>query len=350
MKTVESLTEFPLVSIIILCRNEEPFIGTCLDSIIENGYPLGRLEIIVADGMSEDKTREVVLGYASRYSVIRLLDNPKLFASAGVNAGIAAATGSIIFILGGHAYYQPGYIECCLHAIEEFDADCVGGVLMTKARDQGVFASAIVLTLSLPLGVGNSRFRTGVKAPQWVDAVAFGCFRRSLFERVGAHNESLVHSHDMDFWNRVRNSGGRILVHPEARAVYVARSSLKEFVEHNFRNGFWVTWAIRLAGTNPSWRHVTPMVSLIGLAIFVLGGLVWQPIWWLGVTVVSAYLLATVTVSLQAAVRRRDWRLLFTGPIAFGTLHVSYGLGSLWGLIKPINSRKEARKRERSSS
>ena len=347
-----ALTELPFVSMIVHCRNEERFIGACLDTLMTNGYPLDRFEVLVVDGMSEDGTRESVLEYATRYPMIRLVDNPKRITPAAVNTGVAASTGNIIFILGSHAYYEPGYFECCVRALEEFEADCVGGVMITKTREQGPFANAIKLALTLPLGVGNSRFRTGVTEPKWVDATVFGCIRKELFERVGPYNEALVHSHDMDFWNRVRRSGGRLLVHPKARSVYLARSTLSSFWKHNVRNGFWVTWPMRLVGTRFSWRHLVPLWFLSGMVVLGIGGLVWRPLWWIGAAAVSAYVMATVVVSLQAGVQQRDWRLLFTGPVAFSALHLAYGLGSLWGLVKPITGakRKAAREAEKAST
>jgi glycosyltransferase involved in cell wall biosynthesis len=67
------------ISVIIPCRNEEKFISKCLDSIIQQDYPKENLEVLVIDGMSEDKTREIIQKYSQRYPFIKLLENPKKF-------------------------------------------------------------------------------------------------------------------------------------------------------------------------------------------------------------------------------------------------------------------------------
>jgi glycosyltransferase involved in cell wall biosynthesis len=100
----------PHVSIVIPCRNEEDFIGPCLDSVVANDYPKDKLEVLVVDGMSQDGTREIVEEYANRYSCIRLLDSPKRITPAALSIGIARSSGEVIMRMDAHARFDREYI------------------------------------------------------------------------------------------------------------------------------------------------------------------------------------------------------------------------------------------------
>ena len=94
--------DLPLVSIIIPCRNEEKYIGKCLDSIINQDYPEEKIEILVIDGMSEDKTKEIIKQYSEKHPFIKLLENPQKFTPFGLNIGIKKAKGKVIVRMDSH--------------------------------------------------------------------------------------------------------------------------------------------------------------------------------------------------------------------------------------------------------
>src|SRR5438477_11843020 len=95
----------PIVSIVIPCRNEENFIGDCLDSVVGSRFPLNRLEVLVIDGMSDDGTRRVLEAYALRYPFIRVLENVKRITPVAFNIGVRHARGGLIMIMSAHATF-----------------------------------------------------------------------------------------------------------------------------------------------------------------------------------------------------------------------------------------------------
>ena len=117
-----------LVSVIIPCRNEEKFIGKCLDSVIANDYLKDNLEILVIDGMSDDKTREILKDYSQKYNFIRMIDNPKKFTPFALNIGVKNAKGEIIIRLDAHSIYNKDYISKCIKYLKEYEVDNVGGI------------------------------------------------------------------------------------------------------------------------------------------------------------------------------------------------------------------------------
>ena len=164
----------PLVSTIIPCRNEEKFIGQCLDSIIVNDYPKEKLEILIIDGLSEDKTRTIIenLKFKIGNSNIKLLDNPKKFTPAALNIGVKNAKGEIIIRMDAHARYKKDYISKCVKYLQEYKADNVGGIWITIPRDNSIIGKSIAFVLSSSFGVGNAYYRvSGYKKPK--EAVSY---------------------------------------------------------------------------------------------------------------------------------------------------------------------------------
>src|SRR5712664_1809487 len=118
----------PFVTVVVPCRNENKHIGRCLESILANDYPKDRMEILVLDGMSEDKTREIVQEHAGRDARIRLVDNPQKHIPVAMNIGIREARGERILKMDAHSTYQPEYISRCLHYQDKYGAENAGGV------------------------------------------------------------------------------------------------------------------------------------------------------------------------------------------------------------------------------
>lgn len=334
------MSSLPFVSAIIPCRNEESFIGACLESIVRNTYPNERLEVLVVDGMSQDDTRIIVGSYLRSNQFIHLLDNPRRITAAALNIGIAAARGEIIIRMDAHATYDREYVSKSVNALLGSGADSVGGVWNTVPRTEGIFARGIARALSHRFGIGNTHYRLGrARNRMWVDTVPFFCCRREVFRKIGLFNEELVRGQDMEFNLRIKKAGGRVLLVPDIVSYYYARSDMKSFVTHNWNNGVWAIMPFLYSDVIPvSPRHLIPLAfisSLIGLAA---SSLVW-PMGWLGaVGILATYAGISVVASAHVAVEQRDYRYLVVMPFAFAGLHFAYGLGSVWGSMRVLCS------------
>ena len=325
----------PVVSIIIPCRNEERFIGKCLDSIIANDYPKDKLEVLVVDGMSEDGTRGVVERYANRYPFIRLLENPKRITPCALNLGITNAKGELILWMSAHSEYEKEYVSKCIKYMDEFHADAVGGVIKPIPRNNSLIGKSICTAISHPFGVGSSAHKTGASGPKWTDT-AFGvCYKREVFQKVGFFNEKLIRGQDMEFSLRLKKEGLKTLLVPEIISYYYTRSDLKSFIRHNFINGLWAIIPFKYTNTIPvSLRHLIPLAFVSGLiGLFALS--VFTPIFlWLFLFIIILYSLTNVYFSIKIAAKEKNIIYLLLMPIVFATLHISYGLGSIFGAIR----------------
>ena len=307
----------------------------CLDSIVNGDYPTDRLEVLVVDGMSADGTRAIAEDFARRHPFVRVLDNPRRITPAALNTGIAAARGELIAWMSAHNRYARDYLTEAVRHLQAYGADNVGGVLVTVPREQTLIGRAIARALSHRFGVGNSYTKIHVKEPMWFDAVFGGCYRREVFDRVGLFNERLVRGQDMEFHIRLRKAGGRILLAPSVVSYYYARADLASFWRQNWNNGVWAILPFLHSTVMPvSWRHLAPLGFVLGLLGSALLALVSPAGRWLLAGLGGTYLAATLAASVHVAWRERDPRYLAVMPIVFPTLHVAYGLGSLWGVAE----------------
>jgi len=325
-----------LVSVIMPCRNEEKFIGKCLDSIVAQDYPKDKLEILIGDGMSEDKTKRVIENYMGRYSFIKLFDNPKKIAPVAQNIGIKNAKGKIIIIMDVHTVYKSDYISKCIKYLKEYEVDNVGGIWKIMPSEKTLINKAIALVSSSFFGAGNAYYRMGYsKGPKFVDTVFLGCYKKETFEKIGLYNENLARSYDMEFNSRLRKAGGKILLFPDIITYYYPKPTLKEFFGHNLLDGIWAIYPLKF-GTSLKLRHYVPFIFVLSLIFFLISSFFFKPTIYLFLFIIGLYLLASLFFSISIAIREKNLGLFFVLPLAFACRHFGYGLGSLVGLIKLI--------------
>ena len=299
------INNLPFVSIIIPCRNEERFIGKCLDSIIAQDYTKDKIEILVVDGMSTDNTRGTLKDYIQKNPCVKILDNSKKVTPVAMNMGIKAACGDYILILSSHSHIDPNFVGRNIKNIIENEVDCVGGVMMTLPANDTILAQSIAIALSHPFGVGNAYFRIGSKEPKYVDTVPFGCYKKNVFDKIGLFNEGLIRNQDIEFNLRLKNANGKILLMPDIVSYYHARDSLKSLFIQNFWNGFWVIYSTKFAKVPFSMRHLIPCVfvsSLIGSASL---SILSKYLLYLFVLISGSYLASNLFFSFRVSLQKR---------------------------------------------
>jgi len=318
------------VSVIIPCRNEEKYIGKCLDNIIMGTFPTERLEILVVDGISNDGTRERVLSYTEHYPFVRLIDNPMKITPAAMNAGIRNASGDIIIRADAHAAYPADYVAKLLSWMERTGADNVGGVLVSRPGGEGRMAAAIAVAMSHPFGVGNSYFRIGTSKPRQVDTVPFGCWRKSIFAKIGLFDEELVRNQDDELNFRLLKTGGKLLLVPDVVVEYFARSRLSQLWQMYAQYGFFKPLVARKVGSVVTVRQLVPAALVCVLALSALAAPFSRYALDLLLGTAGIYTFANLGCSLVAA--EEDLMLAAYIPAAFATIHTAYGSGFLRGL------------------
>jgi succinoglycan biosynthesis protein ExoA len=328
----------PQVSIVAACRNESRHIRGFLESLLAQEMAGIEWEAVIADGMSNDGTREVLLDACRRHRQVRLIDNPGLIVSTGLNRAIGMACGEIIVRMDAHTRYAPDYVRRCLETLQQTGADNVGGPARTQAR--GARARAIATAFHSKFSTGGGKFHDE-NYEGWVDTVPYGCWRKSTLDELGLFDESLVRNQDDELNLRLRRAGGRIWQTPAIVSWYSPRATLAGLFQQYFQYGFWKVAVIRKHRLPGSWRHLVPcafVASNILLGAIVAAAVAsefgyaanWSALAWLGI--ILCYCAASLTASVAAAARG-GWAGLAYLPAAFLAYHVGYGLGFLIGML-----------------
>ncbi len=331
------------LTVVIPCRDEGKYIAACLDSIVASGYPTDSMEIFVVDGTSTDSTRSIVRDYSQHYPCIRLINNPKRTIPAALNLGIREAHGDVICRVDAHSICGLSYFSKCVQALNDFRADVAGGILVVVPRENTLFGQAIAFVISNPIGVGDAHYRTNLTdKPRWVDTVPFGCYRRQIFDKIGHYDERMERSEDMDLHSRLRKAGYKILLVPDATSYYKARSNFREFVRHSFINGVWVTYPLRFGRFPFAPRHLVPLIFVLALLATTICAIAFRHAAWPLPALIVVYFLSLLYPSGKMTLHKNDLRYLPVTLLCFLGLHLSYGIGSLFGLINPLRRPRRA--------
>ena len=332
---------FPSVVIILPIRNESGFIEHGLRAILEQDYP-GEVEILIADGMSTDNTREIIDDFSARHPQLKIciLDNPREIVPTGINIALRKAKGEIVIRLDGHTTIAPDYVRQCVETLQRTHADNVGGKMNSIGSNP--FGHAVALATSTPFGIGGGRFHYSDKE-EWVDTVYMGAWPRRVFEKIGMFDEELVRDQDDEFNYRLRAYGGKIFLSPKIRSTYSVRSDLRTLWRQYFQYGFWKVRVLQKHPRQMCLRQFVPPVFVLALLIsaFLALSTFFFPflhaqrpsfILCLSSFLPALYLLVNLAASIYTSHRRRAWSRFPFLILAFAILHLSYGLGFLVGL------------------
>ncbi len=318
------------VSIIIPMRNEADYIGRCLDSVLANDFPELEYEILVADGESEDRSREIVLEKAAEHPGIRLLHNPGRFVPSGMNICLRKARGRYIIRMDAHSEYPADYIRNCVAEIKRTGAGNVGGRWITRPGSETWMAKAIALFSQSRIGVGNAYYRLG-DGGRYVDTVPFGAFPREVFERVGLYHEDLIRNQDFELNARIRRAGYRIYLSDKISNVYYNSPSFRKFMRQAWLNGTWLPRMWMISPSSFCWRHAAPLALAAGLLMSIGVGALFCPALWAGLAGVAIYVGAVLGLALSIGARN-GWKCTPYVFLIMPSYHFLYGLGTMVGL------------------
>lgn len=335
------------VSVVIPCRNEEKYIGKCIESFLKQSYPMELLTIIVADGMSTDRTRDIINDIKGKHNNVILLDNIGLSAPKGMNLGIRHTDSEIVIIFGAHAYADENFVLENVKALENKEVGCAGGVITTI--NDSIKGAAIAEAMSCPFGVGNALFRFAEKE-SFVDTVAFGAYRRSLLDKVGLFDEELVRNQDDELNFRVEKSGAKILLSPKIKSTYFGRGDFKKLWRQYYQYGFWKVRVIQKHKRPASIRHLIPLAFVLFLSVGGVLSVVSSLIRWMYLSILGLYLLLDIVFSAKISFAKNIKYFMYL-VVTFPLLHTSYGLGFILGIFNFYivkNSKLEEKNKEMS--
>lgn len=317
------------ISIVIPCRNEVSTIGDIIRFLLER---TGKdCEIIVADGKSDDGTKDLLDSIASRERRVSVINNPRMHTSSGLNAAIRRARGEFIIRMDAHTRYADDYVEKSIETLEATGADNVGGPQLAESS-KGYIEGAIAAACHSPAAVGGSRIHDPYfEGP--TDSVIYGCWRRSIFSRIGYFDEELIRNQDGEHNRRISRNGGIIWQTPMIRSWYRPRDRIFSVAKQYAQYGYWKAHEIRKSGRIDSPRHIIPGLFVFTILSLVAGSFFSALAITILVIITALYMLFTVASAMHLCITSGEWRYLPMIPLVFAAMQAGYGYGFLGGAI-----------------
>ena len=323
-----------MLSVIVPIYQEEKYISKCIDSMLSQDYPKDDLEIILVDGMSKDRTREIVATYTAKYPFIRMIDNPERIAPCAMNRGIKEAKGDVIIRLDAHVYYPKNYFSLLVEKLNELPgAENVGALCNTLPVNDSITAQSIAAVLSSSFGMGNSHFRVGADKEMEVDTVPFGCFHRSIFDKVGLYDEELVRNQDDELNARIIKAGGKIYLIPQLVCEYYARDTAKKVYKMFYQYGVFKPLVNKKLGSPATVRQFFPLFFVLGLLVGPVVCLFLPVLWWAYFAVIMLWFILATSFSLKDS---KNLKCILTQNWIYFVVHFGYGWGYIVGIYKVL--------------
>jgi succinoglycan biosynthesis protein ExoA len=312
-------------SVIIPTLNEEGHIGSLLEQLISQ-EPTRVLDLLVADGGSTDRTREIVTNYSRRDQRVRLIDNPRRIQSSGINlaAACADARSTIIIRIDAHAGYPPDYVSALLAEMEQ--RDCESVVVRLRTVGKSCFQFAVATVCNSNVGTGGSAHRVG-GVPRFVDHGHHAAFKRAAFDGVGGYDPTFAANEDAEFDLRLRAAGGRVWFASNIVVDYVPRSSTVKLARQYHGYGIGRARNFRKNGGLRLRQLVPPMFLLCLFASMVLA-FIFPPL----LVLPLAYLCLVAGASVMLW-RKSARRCALASVVIIPTIHLSWASGFWRGLL-----------------
>ena len=325
------------ISFVVIALNAAATLDSLFDCLGKQTYPHHLTEVILVDGLSKDDTKQRMLRFQEKnqrvFSDVKVLDNPGITLPCGWNVALEAVTGDAVLRVDAHTTFPENFIELNVRDLEKGENICGGKVISIPAEKTDWSVTLNEAENSM-FGGSFAAFRHADSA-RYVSTAAFAIYRKSVFDKVGKYNEVLTRTEDNEMHYRMRQAGYKFFYDPEIVSYRETRSSLWKLMKQKYLNGYWIG---RTLGVEPrcfSLYHFVPL-------FFVLAVMLSAVLWICGISfplklLCAAYAAANLTMTLMsvAVSKNRNW-FFFCLPVIFLLLHLSYGCGTVAGIIRMI--------------
>ncbi len=322
------------VSIIIPVRNEELYIENCIRSVLNQDYNKENMELILIDGLSDDRTVEIIKSFKEKYDFIKLFKNENKTVQSALNIGIENALGKFIVRMDAHSEYKEDYVCKCVEYLTKTGADNVGGPM--RARGKNTVQSVVAAAYNSPFALGGGKFHNE-NYEGYADTVYLGSFRRETLLSIGMYDERLPRNEDDDLNFRIIENGGKIFITPKVYSIYYPRDKYSELFRQYFEYGLWKVAVIKKHKKPARLSHLIPVSFVIFVILFSILSFFNEIPRAIFLFVMVLYMGLNIYFSFKNKYVHKainKLRLILVHII----LHFSYGLGFLCGVFKFFNS------------
>ena len=321
------------VSLCVVAYNEEKFLPNLLRDLQEQTYPHELTEIILIDGMSSDNTKSIMrrfLNDETSFYSIQVLDNPERIQAAGWNVAIANAKSDVIIRIDAHTHIPADFTAKNM-ALQEKGEYVTGGVRPCLIDNPTPWKETLLEVENSLFGSSVSKGRTNTTSC-YVKSMFHAAYRREVFEKTGGFNPKLLRTEDNEMHYRIRQAGYKLYCDADIVSYQYARSNFKKMVKQKYGNGYWIGLTLGICPECISLFHLVPFAFVLGIVFTTV--LAFFSVWLFAALMWAAYTLFVLTGTVVTVINKKANRWTFMMPILFLILHVSYGIGTLVGIIQ----------------
>jgi len=324
-----------IVSCCVIAYNEEKALPSLLTDFVAQDYPHEKMEIILVDGVSQDETKKIMGEFAitnQGFKRVAIVENRKRIQAPGWNIAIRESRGDIIIRIDAHASIPSDFVSKNVAIIERGE-DVVGGARPNIAFEDTPQQRIFLAAERAIFGSGIAGYRQKTKKEKYVNSVFHGAYRREVFEKAGLFNEKLGRTEDNEMHYRIRKAGYKICYSPEIVSYQHVRSTWKGMVKQKYANGYWVALTLGICPQCLAAYHFVPLLFVLvlfaALGVFFITGNMWVLL-----GIIMAYGVGSVGMTLLSIKDdKKMWQQILI-PFIFLSMHLSYGIGTLIGLVK----------------
>ncbi|RXA19709.1 glycosyltransferase family 2 protein [Methanosarcina sp. MSH10X1] len=319
--------KYPFISIVVGIRNEERFIEECIESLLNLDYPRDSYEIIIVDGMSTDKTRDIVQKYP-----VKLLLNERKNVAAARNLGVKNARGELVAFTDGDCKVDPQWLKALIREMQEAPDDvvCFGGPNLIFDTDP-VFGRVVGYAQESFLGSGGSAQSKNSTKKHYVGSLpnCNAMYKKVAIQEAGGFDERFVVGQDGDLNYRIGKKGNRFLYIPEAQVLHHRRGTLKSFSLRMFKYGMWMAELFKKHGEFVRWYAFLPSIAILFAATLLIASIKYYTPGLILLALTALYFVLVIITSIQVTYKMRSKYGLFALFI-IPVQHIAYGLGFLY--------------------
>lgn len=330
-----------LVSFIIVAYNAEKYLNNSLDCIVNQEYPNKKIEVILVDSNSSDNTKKIMLDFkkenSKKFSKIQVLDNPKKILPCGWNVALKEAKGDAIVRVDAHSTFPNTFVSENVKELEKGE-NIVGGHRISVCDDESTWSKTLLIAEESLFGSGIAKYRREDKR-EYVSTLAHAMYRKKVFDEVGPYNEKLARTEDNEMHYRMKQKGYKFLLSPNVISYHHARNTFKGMIKQKYGNGKWIGITMYHCPKCFSIYHFVPFAFVLGIIFSIIMAVLNFTIFLY--LLFGAYILFNIVNLISIIIKNKFNFMYLLLPFILFILHISYGMGTIVGIIKGLFLNKE---------
>lgn len=329
-----SETEKLRVSLCTIAYNEESVLNGLFRDFSEQSYPHDKIEIILVDNASTDNTKAMMKEFARTdygFESVKLVDSTNKNQATAWNEALMHATGDIIIRVDAHSKIPRYFVAKNVFEINEGE-DIVGGGRPNTTDGMTPWKLTLLAAEESLFGSSVADYRRAPGQKIYLDSLFHAAYKREVFEKVGGFNEDLGRTEDNELHYRMRMAGYRFCCCPEIISFQHTRNTLRAMIKQKYGNGYWIGLTSGVCFKCLNYFHFIPFVFVMALLFSLLLWLFGNPT--LFAVIIAMYTMFNLVNTVGCLMLKKPNPLFLTLPFIFPILHISYGVGTLVGLVK----------------